>query len=121
MARSALPWLGLSFSVLQATVAQPGLSAADQFDALHAECRHLQLAEARHADGWFCVPPGQGSADCGAVLRARSAPRLLVSLHLPLRLHRTRTGEIRRGPYRVPLADIESAVAAGLAFVTSIH
>lgn len=121
VARCALPWLGLSFSVLQATVAQPGLSAADQFDALHADCRHLQLADARHADGWFCVAPGQGSAGCGAVLRARSAARLPVSLHLPLRLHRTRTGEIRRGPYRMPLADIESAVAAGLAFVSSIH
>ncbi|WP_427911477.1 sugar phosphate isomerase/epimerase family protein [Ramlibacter sp. MMS24-I3-19] len=119
--RCALPWVGLSFSTLQATVAQPGLSAADQLDALHPECRHLQLADARHADGWFCVVPGQGSANCGAVLRARSARVLPVSLHLPLRLHRTRTGEIRRSPYRVPLADIEAAVAAGLAFISSIH
>jgi sugar phosphate isomerase/epimerase len=121
VARSALPWVGLSFSVLQATVAQPGLSAADQFEALQAECRHLQLAEARHADGWFCVPPGQGLAACGAVLRARPAAGLPASLHLPLRLHRTRTGEIRRSPYRVPLADIESAVGAGLAFISSTY
>lgn len=121
VARSALPWVGLSFSILQATVAQPGLSAADQLDVLHPECRHLQVADARHADGWFCVPPGQGSANCGAVLRARLARSLPASLHLPLRLHRTRTGEIRRGPYRVPLADIEAAVAAGLAFISSIR
>lgn len=121
VARCALPWVGLSFSILQATVAQPGLSAADQLDALQPECRHLQVADARQADGWFCVPPGQGSAGCGAVLRARAARGLPASLHLPLRLHRTRTGEIRRGPYRVPLADIEAAVAAGLAFISSIH
>jgi sugar phosphate isomerase/epimerase len=121
VARSGLGWLGLSFSTVQAALAQPGLSAADQLDAVQPACRHLQLADLRERDGWFCVPPGQGTGACADVLRGKASRGLPVSLHLPLRLHRSRTGDLRRGPYRVPLADIEAAVTAGLGFVSSFH
>lgn len=113
------PWLGLDFGTAQAAQSQPGLCVADQFDAVAADCLHLHLGDMHACNGWFPVPVGQGVVGCDRVLRQLARHPLSLTLELPLRLHRTRSGRLRRAPYRVPLPDIESAVSRSLAFVAA--
>lgn len=119
VAASHLPWLGLDFHTAQAGQAHPGISVADQFGAVRSECLHLHVSDVRAQDGWFPVSLGEGFIDCGRVLRKLARHPLSLTLELPLRLHRSRTGQLRRAPYRVPLPDIEAAISRSLAFVSA--
>ncbi len=119
VAAAQLPWLGLDFGTAAAAQTQPGLSVVDQFEALRSACLHLRLGDVRVQDGWFPVAAGQGVAGCDRVLRKLTRHPLPLTLDLPLRWHRSRTGQLRRAPYRVPLPDIEAALARSLAFVAA--
>jgi sugar phosphate isomerase/epimerase len=116
VAAAQLPWLGLDFRTDQAAQAQPGLSVADQLDAVFADCVHVHLCDVRLLDGWFPVPLGKGCVRGEQVLNHMAHHPRPLTLDLPLRLHRSRTGQLRRAPYRVPLGDIEAAVKHSLAF-----
>jgi len=117
VAAAQLPWLGLDFRTEQAALAQPGLSVADQLEAVSTDCVHVHLCDVRPQDGWFPVPLGEGCVEGDRVLRHLAQQPQPITLDLPLRLHRSRTGLLLRAPYRVPLADIEQAVKRSVAFV----
>ncbi len=119
VAASQLPWLGLDFDTMSAAQTQPGLNVADQFEAVRSGCLHLHLGDARAQDGWFPVALGEGLADCDRVLRKLARQSLSLTLELPLRMRRSRTGQLRRAPYRIPLPDIEATVARSLSFVSA--
>ncbi len=119
VAAAQLPWLGLDFGTAAAAQTQPGLNVADQFEAVRSGCLHLHLGDVRAQDGWFPVVAGQGAAGCDRVLRKLARHPLPMTLDLPLRWHHSRTGQLRRAPYRVPLPDIEAALACSLAFVSA--
>lgn len=116
IAMAQLPWLGLDFRTDQAAQAQPGLNVADQLDAVLTHCLHVHLCDVRPQDGWFPVPLGKGCVGGDQVLHQVAHRPRPLTLDLPLRLHRSRTGQLRRAPYRVPLGDIEAAVKHSLAF-----
>lgn len=118
VASAQLPWLGLNFSTAQALQAQPGLPVADQFDAVAMACVHMHLGDVRVQDGWFPVPLGDGHVACADVLHQIEQHPLPLTLDLPLRQYRSRTGQARRAPYRPPLADIEKALSNSLRFVS---
>lgn len=116
LAQVGSPWLGLDFHCAHALLGVPGIPVAEQLAQVLPHCVHLHLSDLRAADGWFYTPPGEGEVGCDAVLRIAAARRMPVTLDLPLRRHRTRTGLPSRAPYRVPLADIEAALARGIAY-----
>ena len=118
LARIASPHLGLNYDLGNTATHRPDIDAAQ--DALTAltHCVHFHIKDVhRRTDGWFYTAIGQGDLDCTRVLQGISRQGLPLSIELPLRLHRQPDAKPGRARFRVPLADIESVVAASLGFV----
>lgn len=93
--------------------------AADAILALPA-CGHVHIKDVRRTpEGFFFTPLGQGDIDCAAIVRALAATPLNLSIEMPLRLHRGPNAQPARRPDPVPLAEIEAAITAALAFVNT--
>ena len=93
-------------------------AAADAVAALPG-CAHFHLKDVRaDASGWSFTVPGEGDLDCAAIMDALAAhPDLPFAVELPLRMRRGRDARPSRLPEPVPLAAIEAAVRACLAYV----
>ncbi|WP_085314738.1 sugar phosphate isomerase/epimerase family protein [Derxia lacustris] len=119
LARIGSPRVALNHDLGNLLSHRPGTDAAADAIAALPHCAQVHLKDVRaRADGWFLTALGDGDAGCARVMPALAArPAVCVSIELPMRLHRGPDGLPSRTPFRVPLADIESRLAAALAYV----
>lgn len=112
------PRIGLNHDTGNVLSRDPGADPVREALTALPACVHVHLKDVRaSADGYFHVPLGSGDAGCADIVRALAATPLDCSIELPLRQHRSADGHSSRSVYRVPLADIERTLAAGLRFV----
>lgn len=113
-----LPSLGLNFDAANLASHRPDADVTQETLASLPYCIHYHLKDvARRPDGWHFTPLGTGDIDHAAILPALARlPDLPVSLELPLRLRRGSNARPIRAPEALPLAEIEAAVTASLAY-----
>jgi sugar phosphate isomerase/epimerase len=94
-------------------------ATADALLAMPA-CGHVHVKDVRvTSEGYFFKRLGEGDVGCAAIVRALAQTPLNVSIEMPLRLHRGADAKPQRRAAPVPLAEIETALKAALAFVNT--